>query len=132
MGGAVSRLRSLLKSGSISSATLTESVTPAAIEIDETYELSSVQRGNSVSSDDLKIQEWPFVRFLVSGSPFSGAMSDRVTTEQQLKEEQADMTPERVHSPISEELFRTEQWLQEMRAGEPPHLAPMYSGPISM
>ena len=59
---------------------LAKSVTPEATEYTE---LSSVQRETSRNNGDLNWQEWPSVKALESGSPFSGAMSDRVSTEQQ-------------------------------------------------
>ena len=44
-------------------------------------------------------------------------MSDRVTIDQQRKEEQNTMGLVRDNSPVSEELLRTLQWIQDTRSG---------------
>ena len=57
----------------------------------------------------------PSVKSLVTNSSFSEAMSDKVTAGQQRKEEQNAMALTRDTSPISEELIRTGQWIQDTR-----------------
>ena len=47
-------------------------------------------------------------------------MSDCVTREQQRTEEEAAMTSERNCSPTSEEQLRTQQWIEDLRAGQDP------------
>ena len=82
--GAVYRLRYLLKRGRSVSSTLTESVTLETTE-DGLCQLSSMQPESSGSNGDLILQEWPSVNSLVSGTLFSEAIPNRVTTEQQGK-----------------------------------------------
>ena len=60
----------------------------------------------------MAIGEVPSNQFL-----FLEAMSDRVTAEQQRKEEQDAMAPARNTSPVSEGLTWAEQWIQDSRGG---------------
>ena len=70
----------------------------------------------------------------MAGSSFSEAISERVTAEQQHKEDQDAMAPVRDPSPVSEELIRTEQLIQDTRGGstKAPRLAQKSFGPIPM
>ena len=87
----------------------------------ETQEISSIQRESSGSDSNLSIREWPslvtYVKSLVTNSSFSDARSDRVTIDQQRKEEQIAMALVRDNSPVSEEHIRTGQWIQDTRSG---------------
>ena len=83
----------------------------------ETQETSSLQRESSGSDSNLSIREWPSGKYLVTSSYFSEAMCDRVSIDQQRKEEQNVMTFVRDNSPVSEEFLRTGQWIQVTRSG---------------
>ena len=101
----VAAIPKLLTASLASGTELIELNTSEATETSKIFELSSVQRESSGSNDDLNLQEWPSVRSLLTGSLFSEAMSDRVTTGQQRKEEHDAMVPLRHRSPVSEELI---------------------------
>ena len=81
----------------------------------ETQETSSIQRESSGSDRHLSLRQWLYLKFLVTNSSFPEAMSDRVTIDQQRKEEQNAMALVRDNSPVSEELLRTGQWIQDTR-----------------
>ena len=68
-----------------------------------------------VSIGNLSLQEWPFIKSLVTSSSISEAMSDRESAEQQRKEEQDAMAAARDPSLVSEELIRTGQWIKDTR-----------------
>ena len=84
---------------------------------DETQEVSSVLLESSGSDGNLSLRKCPSVKSLVTSSSFSEAMSDKVTIDQQRKEEQNAMALVRDNSPASEELLRTGQWIQDTRSG---------------
>ena len=78
----------------------------------EQQEISSTQRESSDTISQVSLREWPPTKSLSTGSSFSEAMSDRVTADQQRREEQNAMA---WNSPLSEELLRTGQWVQDNR-----------------
>ena len=80
LAGAVFKPSSLVKRRWSSSTKLTETATPETSETSEPCELRSVQRESSGSLSDLNLQEWQSLKSLMTGSPFSEAISDRVTT----------------------------------------------------
>ena len=92
---------------------------PEATGTGDTQEVSSVQRESSGSDSILSLRERPSVKSLVTNSSFSEseAMSDRVTIDQQRREEQNAMILVRDNSPVSEELLGTGQWIQDTRGG---------------
>ena len=69
-------------------------------------------QSNARNDSNLNLREWPSVKSLVTNSSFPEAMSDKVTIDQQRKEEQNAMVLVRDNSPSSEELLRTGQWIQ--------------------
>ena len=85
---------------------------PDATDLSETQDTSSTQREGSDTITRASLREWPSAESLLTGSSFSEEMSDSVTVDQQRREEQNDMA---LHSPISEELIRTRQWIQDTR-----------------
>ena len=92
-----------------------ESSTSNAVDTDDAQETSSVQREDSSITSELSLTAWSSVDSLVTGSSFSEAMSDCVTVDQQRREEQNAMTLNRGDSPVSNELIRTGQWIQDNR-----------------
>ena len=92
--GAVAVARLLMRDAAGGSEVI-ESTTSEATETSKTYELSSIQRESSGSNGNLSLHEWPSVKPLVTGSSFSEVISDRVTAEQQRKEEHDAMAPAR-------------------------------------
>ena len=92
-----------------------ESSTSNAVDTDDARETSSVQREDSSTTSELSLTAWSSVESLVTGSSFSEAMSDCVTADQQRREEQNAMTLNRGDSPVSNELIRTGQWIQDNR-----------------
>ena len=89
-----------------------ESSTSDAIDPSETQEISSTQRESSDTISQANLREWPSAESLLTGSSFSEAMSNSVTVDQQRLEEQNAMA---LNSPVSEELIRTGQWIQDNR-----------------
>ena len=87
----------------------------------ETQETSSTQRQGSDTISRVSLREWPSAESFLTDSSFSEAMSDSVTVDQQRREEQNAIA---LNSPVSEELIRTGQWIQDNR-GElvSPHTA---------
>ena len=65
-----------------------ESYTYETTGTDETQEVSSVQCESSGSDSNLNLRVWLLVKSLVTNSSFSDAFSDKVTIDQQRKEEQ--------------------------------------------
>ena len=92
-----------------------ESNTSNAVSEEEVQETSSIQREDSSTTSELSLTAWSSVDSLITGSSFSEAMSDCVTADQQQREEQIAMTPNRRDSPVSNELIRTGQWIQDNR-----------------
>ena len=92
-----------------------ESSTSNAVDTDDARETSSVQREDSSTTSELRLTAWSSVESLVTGSSFSEAMSDCVTADQQRRDEQNAMTLNRGDSPVSNELIRTGQWIQDNR-----------------
>ena len=82
-----------------------------ATDSSEVQEISSAQRESSDTSQ-VSLREWPPTKSLSTGSSFSEAMSDCVTADQQRREEQNAMA---LNSPLSEDLIRTRQWIQDNR-----------------
>ena len=78
----------------------------------ELQEVSSTQRESSDTISQVSLKEWPTTKSLSTDSSFSEAMSDCVTADQQRREEQNAMA---LNSPLSEELIRTGQWIQDNR-----------------
>ena len=83
-----------------------------ATDSSELQEISSTQRESSDTISQVSLREWPPTNSLSTGSSFSEAMSDRVTADQQRREEQNAMA---LNSSLSEELIRTGQWVQDNR-----------------
>ena len=83
-----------------------------ATDSSELQEISSTQRESSDTISQVSLREWPPTKSLSTGSFFSEAMSVRVTADQQRREEQNAMA---LNSPLSEELIRTVQWIQDNR-----------------
>ena len=92
-----------------------ESSTRNVVDMDDAQETSSIQREDSSTTSELSLTAWSSVDTLVTGSSFSEAMSDCVTADQQRREEQNAMTLNRGDSPVSNELIRTGQWIQDNR-----------------
>ena len=57
------------------------------------------------------------MKSLMTSSSFSEEMSDRVTVDQQRREEQNAMTLNRDDSPVSEEFIPTGKWIQNNGGG---------------
>ena len=91
---------------------VSESSTSDAIDPSEAQEMSSTQRESSDIISQAIWQEWPSAESLLTGSSISEAMSDSVTVDQQRREDQNAMA---LISPVSEELIRTGQWIQDNR-----------------
>ena len=91
------------------------SSTSKAVDTDDAQETSSIQREDSSTAGELSLTAWSSVDSSVTGSSFSEAMSDCVTADQQRREEQNAMTLNRGDSPVSNELIRTGQWIQDNR-----------------
>ena len=89
---------------------LLESLTPT-----ESNYVSSTQREESSSTEDLNLQQWSSLESSVDDSRFSGEMSDVVSLEQQRKDKLAAMAPPSESSIISEGSRRTEQWVDDAR-----------------
>ena len=83
-----------------------------AADSSELQEISSTQRESSDTISQVSLREWPPTKSLTTASSFSEAMSDCVTADQQRREEQNAMA---LNSPLSEELIRTGQWIQDNR-----------------
>ena len=83
-----------------------------ATDSSELQKISSTQRESSDTISQVSLRDWPPTKSLSTGSSFSEAMSDCVTNDQQRREEQNAMA---LNSPLSEELFRTGQWIQDNR-----------------
>ena len=92
--------------------TASEFSAPDATDPSEMQEISLTQRESSDTISQVSLREWPPAKSLSTGSSFSEAMSDCVTADQQRREEQNAMA---LNSPISEELIRTGQWIQDNR-----------------
>ena len=92
-----------------------ESSTSNAVSAEEVRETSSIQREDSSTTGELSLTAWSSVVSLITGSSFSEAMSDCVTVDQQRREEQNAMTPNRRDPLVSNELIRTGQWIQDNR-----------------
>ena len=78
----------------------------------ETQETSSAQRECSDYINRASLEEWSSAESLLLDSSFSEAMSGSVTVDQQRREEQNAMA---LSSPVSEELIRNGQWIQDTR-----------------
>ena len=113
--GAVT-IAKLLKRRSTAKPETNGSYTSETTRTYETQEVSFVQRENSRSDSNLSLREWTSVKSPVTNSTFSEAMSDKVTVEQQRKEESNAIALIRDTSPVSEELLRTGQWIQDTRS----------------
>ena len=83
-----------------------------ATDSSELQEISSTQRERSDTISQVSLREWPPTKSVSTGSSFSAALSDCVTADQQRREEQNAMA---LNSPLSEELIRTGQWIQDNR-----------------
>ena len=92
-----------------------ESSASNATDPSEKQETSSTQREGSDTISRVSLRGWPSTEPLVTGSSFSEAMSDNVTVDQQRWEEQNAMAMNRDRSPVSEELIRTGQCIQDNR-----------------
>ena len=92
-----------------------ESDTSGIAEVDDAQETSSIQRESSEIESRWSLEEWPSVKPLVTSSSFSEEMSDRVTVDQQRREEQNAMALNRDDSAVSEEFIRTGGWIQNNR-----------------
>ena len=90
-----------------------ESSASDATDLIEKQETSSTQREGSDTIGRVSLRGWPSAESFVTGS--SLAMSDSVTVDQQRREEQDAMALNRENSPVSEELIRTGQWIQDNR-----------------
>ena len=101
----------LTRKASRTSKSSTDNIT----DVSDTQETSSIQREGSDVTAELSLKEWSSLDSLVTGSSFSEAMSDCVTADQQRREEQNAMTLNREDSPVSNELIRTGQWIQDNR-----------------
>ena len=100
--------------------TASEASATDATDPSETHEINSTQREKSDTISQVSLREWPPAKPLSTGSSFSEAMSDCVTADQQRQEEQNDMA---FNSPMSEELNRTGQWIQDDRGELASHQA---------
>ena len=89
---------------------LLESLSPT-----ESNYVSSTQREESSSTEDLNLQQWSSLESSVDDSRFSGEMSDVVSIEQQRKEQLAAMAPASERSIVSKGSRRTEQWIDDAR-----------------
>ena len=89
-----------------------EPSTSDATDPSELQEISSTQRESSDTISQVSLRERPSTKSLSTGSSFSEAMSDCVTADQQRREEQNATA---LNSPLSEELIRTGQWIQDNR-----------------
>ena len=89
--------------------------TSGNIEVSDTYGTSSIQRESSETESHWSLRKWPSVKSLLTSFSFSEAMSDRVTVDQQRREEQNAMDVIRDDSPVLEEFIRTGQWIQANR-----------------
>ena len=87
---------------------LLESIAPT-----ESKYVSSAQREESSSTEDLNLQQWSSLESSVDDSRFSGEMSDVASLEQQRKEELADMAPPSKSSIVSEGSRRIEHWVDD-------------------
>ena len=92
--------------------TASESTATDAVDPSEMQEISSTQRESSDTISQVSLREWPSPKPLSISSSFSEAMSDCVTADQQRREEQNAMA---LNSPMSEDLIRTGQWVQDNR-----------------
>ena len=89
-----------------------EPITSDATDPSELQEICSTQRESSDTISQVSPREGPPTKSLSTGSSFSEAMIDCVTANQQRREKQNAMA---LISPLSEELFRTGQWIQDNR-----------------
>ena len=74
--------------------------------------MSSTQRESSDIISQARWREWSSAESLLTGSSSSEAMSDSDSVDQQRRKEQNAMA---LSSPVSEELIRTGQWIQDNR-----------------
>ena len=94
--------------------------TPLVVNVEslaptESNYVSSTQREESSSTEDLNLQQWSSLESSVDDSRFSGEMYDVISIEQQRKEELAAMAPPSESSIVSEGSRRTEQWVDDAR-----------------
>ena len=109
--GAMAKAKQLARRVSITLGAK-ESDTSCITEVSEAHETSSIQQEGSQIESRWSLREWPSVKSLMTSSSFSEEMSDRVTVDQQRKEEQNAMALNREDSPVSEEFIRTGEWFQ--------------------
>ena len=117
--GAMAKAKQLARRASIAigaHASDTSDIT----DVSDAHETSSTQQESSEIESRWGLREWPSVRSLMTSSSFS-EMSDRVTVDQQRREEQNAMALNRDGSPVLEKFIRTGKWIQN-NGGELNHL----------
>ena len=97
--GAVAMARQLARRASVALGAK-ESDTSGITEKSDAHETSLIQRKGSEIESRWSLKEWPPVKSLMTSSSFSEEMSDRVTVDQQRREEQNAMALNRDDSAM--------------------------------